>query len=206
MSRQNHHDRPVLTTHEASIKSGLTREYLSRLLQAGRIEGTKPWGNQWMVYEDSLMAFLSSLRSPGRKSGRQGPRKKSIIGKNGHVHLSTSLASERYGYAQNYLLELRRADLIIGEKRGRDWYIDEDSLVAYKLSKHPDFIIDSTLAPPLALTAPASAPGQPTSSSTEPQAPAPSEPELPTEPLVAEKPDDQPADATTANQPDESDA
>jgi len=137
--QRNYEGRPVLTTAEASKKSGLSRDYILHLISIGRIEGARPWGREWMVYEDSLMTFLAQPRSPGRT----GPRKKRIE-QGGRVLISTSEAHERYGYAQNYLLELLRAGRIEGEKSGRTWLIDEDSLLAYKRRKHP-IVVDSTL-------------------------------------------------------------
>jgi excisionase family DNA binding protein len=129
--QRKHNDRPVLTTAEASKKSGLSRDYILHLLSVGRIEGEKPWGREWMVYEDSLQGFLSQPRSPGRK----GPRKKRIE-QGDRVLLSTSEAHECYGYARNYLLELLRAGDIEGKKSGRTWLIYEDSLQTYKQRKH----------------------------------------------------------------------
>ncbi len=133
---RKHNGRSVLTTAEACAESGLSRPYLLHLLSAGRIEGTKPWGREWMVYEDSLQAFLSQPRSPGRK----GPRKKREVRQTEQgerVLLSTSEAHERYGYVKDTLLRLLRAGRIEGEKTGRTWLIYEDSLQAYKQRKHP---------------------------------------------------------------------
>jgi excisionase family DNA binding protein len=128
--------RPVLTTTEASARSGLTREYISYLLDTGRIEGSKPWGREWMVYADSLDAFLAQPRSKGRK----GPRKKREVRQTEQgerVLLSTSEAHERYGYAKDTLLRLLRSGRIEGERSGRSWLIYEDSLLAYRQRKHP---------------------------------------------------------------------
>ncbi len=64
-------DRVLLSTAEAHTMSGLGQEYIQRLLRRGRLEGLK-LGHDWLVYEDSLEAFLASPRKPGPK----GPRKK----------------------------------------------------------------------------------------------------------------------------------
>ncbi len=131
-----HNGRPVLTTTEASVRAGFTRDYIVYLLETGRVEGSKPWGNQWMVYADSLDAFLSQPRSKGRK----GPRKKREVRQTEQgerVLLSTSEAHERYGYAKDTLLRLLRSGHIEGEKSGRTWLIYEDSLLAYRQRKHP---------------------------------------------------------------------
>ena len=63
-------DRKLLSTAEASRISGLGRQYLERLLRQGRLAGIKP-GHDWLVYEDSLHAFLAQPR----KRGPKGPRK-----------------------------------------------------------------------------------------------------------------------------------
>ncbi len=46
---------------------------MQRLLRSGLVEGIKP-GHDWLVYEDSLKAFLAKPR----KSGPKGPRKKVV--------------------------------------------------------------------------------------------------------------------------------
>lgn len=131
-SQQSYNNRPVLSSSEASTRYGISRSHILYLVRTGKVEGTKPGGHDWMIYEDSLQAFLSQPRSPGRK----GPRKKRIE-QGGRVLLSTSEAHEHYGYARNYLLELLRAGHIEGKKPGRTWLIYEDSLLAYRQRKHP---------------------------------------------------------------------
>jgi excisionase family DNA binding protein len=65
-------DRVLINTLEASIISGMSREYIQRLAHKGRIEGLKT-GHDWLVYEDSLNAFLAVPR----KTGPKGPRTQS---------------------------------------------------------------------------------------------------------------------------------
>jgi excisionase family DNA binding protein len=131
-----HDGRSVLTTAEASQRSGLSRDYILRLLSNKRIEGVQLLGREWMVYEDSLQAFLAQPRLPGRK----GPRKKREVRqtKQGErVLLSTAEASAISGYRQDSLLRLLRSGRIEGERSGRSWLIYEDSLLSYKQRKHP---------------------------------------------------------------------
>lgn len=135
-SQQHQDSRPVLSSSEASAISGLSRSHIQYLARTGQIEGIKPGGRDWLVYEDSLKAFLSQPRSQGRK----GPRKKRIVQhteQGDRVLLSTSEAHERYGYVKDTLLRLLRAGRIEGEKSGRTWLIYEDSLLAYRQRKHP---------------------------------------------------------------------
>lgn len=222
MPQQSQGSRQILSAMKASAISGLSHSYITHLARTGQVEAIKP-GHDWLVYEDSLLAFLTQPRSPGRP----GPRKKRLVRQNEQgerVLLSTAEAHERYGYARDTLSGLLRRGAIEGEKSGRTWLIYEDSLMAYKQRMHPGVtIVESTLVAPLALPAPTPTsaelePGQPAASSAEPQSePGPSlsdsgSPELPTELPVAEKSDDQPgemsntsASTTTANQPDESD-
>jgi len=140
--QQNQVGRRAISTAEASERFHLSRTYLKHLARTGRVEGIKPGGHDWLIYEDSLLAFLAQPRS----KGREGPRKKRIKQDN-RVLLSTSEAHEQYGYAQNYLLELLRSGRIKGEKFGRTWLIDEDSLLAYKQRKHPT-VAESSLFKP----------------------------------------------------------
>ena len=65
-------DRVLLPSTEACKIAGFSRQHMQRLLRSGLVEGIKP-GHDWLVYEDSLMAFLAQPRKPGPK----GPHKKS---------------------------------------------------------------------------------------------------------------------------------
>lgn len=131
-SQQSYNNRSVLSSSEASTRYGISRSHILYLVRTGKIEGTKPGGHDWMIYEDSLQAFLSQPRSPGRK----GPRKKRIE-KGNRVLLSTAEASAISGYVKDTLLRLLRSSRIEGERSGRTWLIYEDSLLAYRQSKHP---------------------------------------------------------------------
>ena len=66
-------DRKLLSTAQASRMSGLGRQYIERLLRQERLAGIKP-GHDWLVYEDSLRAFLAQPR----KRGPKGPRKAAL--------------------------------------------------------------------------------------------------------------------------------
>jgi excisionase family DNA binding protein len=126
--------RSVLTTAEASQQSGLSRDYILRLLSNKRVEGVQLLGREWMVYEDSLRAFLAQPRHPGRK----GPRKKRELRhseQGERVLLSTAEASAISGYRQDSLLRLLRAGRIEGERSGRSWMIYEDSLLTYMAAR-----------------------------------------------------------------------
>jgi excisionase family DNA binding protein len=131
--RQQQIGRSALTTIEASTKSGLSHNYIWQLLQSGRIEGEKI-GRDWLVYEDSLQAFLAQPRLPGRK-GVRGPRRKREVHhteQGDRVLLSTAEASDLSGFRQDYLLRLLHKGTIKGEKPNGTWLIYEDSLLAYK--------------------------------------------------------------------------
>jgi len=63
-------ERKLLSTAQACQISGFGRQYIERLLRQGRLAGIKP-AHDWLVYEDSLHAFLAQPR----KRGPKGPRK-----------------------------------------------------------------------------------------------------------------------------------
>ncbi len=71
-------DRVLLSTAEASTASGLSREYISRLLRTKRIEGVKLGGHDWLVYEDSLEKFLAQPRKPGPKGPLKKPKQENL--------------------------------------------------------------------------------------------------------------------------------
>jgi excisionase family DNA binding protein len=58
-------NRVLLSTAEACNVAGVTTAYIQRLLRNERIEGVK-LGRDWLVYEDSLKAFLEQPRKRGR--------------------------------------------------------------------------------------------------------------------------------------------
>ena len=63
-------ERKLVSTARACQISGFGRQYIERLLRQGRLAGIKP-AHDWLVYEDSLYAFLAQPR----KRGPKGPRK-----------------------------------------------------------------------------------------------------------------------------------
>ncbi|GHO82409.1 helix-turn-helix domain-containing protein [Dictyobacter formicarum] len=63
--------RPYLTTTQAAERSGLSTSYMTLLLRQGKLEGFQVV-RDWLIYTDSLEAFLAKTRKPGPK----GPRTK----------------------------------------------------------------------------------------------------------------------------------
>lgn len=65
-------NRVLLSTADACEIAEVSSAYIQRLLREKRIEGTK-LGRDWLVYEDSLKAFLNQPRKRGRprKEGTQ---------------------------------------------------------------------------------------------------------------------------------------
>ncbi len=74
MPEQIDTSRMVLSTAEASKISGFDPTYIQRLLRQERLEGVRV-GTVWLVYEDSLKAFMAQPR----KRGPKGPRKKPLL-------------------------------------------------------------------------------------------------------------------------------
>ena len=70
--RISNNDRVLVPSTEARKIAGFSRQHLQRLLRDQRIEGIK-LAHDWLVYEDSLKAYLAQPRKPGPK----GPRKTS---------------------------------------------------------------------------------------------------------------------------------
>lgn len=63
-----------VTTDEAARRAGLNQRYITQLAKAGKLSGRKI-GASWIIYEESLQAFIASQRKPGPK-GPIGPRPK----------------------------------------------------------------------------------------------------------------------------------
>src|SRR5579859_1669866 len=59
-------ERVLLSTTEAAEISKLGRVHIARLLRAELIEGIK-LGHDWLVFEDSLKAYLTQPRKTGPK-------------------------------------------------------------------------------------------------------------------------------------------
>jgi excisionase family DNA binding protein len=64
-------DRVLLSTTEAVKQSELSRVHIQRLLRMGQLEGVK-LGHDWLVFEDSLLAYIAQPH----RTGPKGPRKK----------------------------------------------------------------------------------------------------------------------------------
>ena len=59
-------NRRVLTSAEASAISGLTRTHINYLIHRNILDAVRV-GNAWLVYEDSLRAYIAEPRKPGPK-------------------------------------------------------------------------------------------------------------------------------------------
>ncbi len=66
MLRDLHSDRVLLSTTEAQRIANLSQEHIQWLLRHGHLEGFKI-GHSWLVFQDSLTAFLAQPRKPGPK-------------------------------------------------------------------------------------------------------------------------------------------
>jgi hypothetical protein len=62
-------NRVLLSTAEAGATFGLSQAYIEWLLRHQRVEGFKT-GRDWLVYQDSLAAFVAQPRKPGPKPKR----------------------------------------------------------------------------------------------------------------------------------------
>jgi excisionase family DNA binding protein len=62
-----------VTTDEAAQRAGLNQRYIAQLAKSGKLAGRKI-GASWIIYEDSLQAFIASERKPGPK-GPIGPKR-----------------------------------------------------------------------------------------------------------------------------------
>ncbi len=69
-------DRVLLPSTEARKIAGFSRQHIQRLLRDKRIEGIK-LAHDWLVYEDSLKAYLAQPRKPGPKGPRNTSSKDS---------------------------------------------------------------------------------------------------------------------------------
>jgi excisionase family DNA binding protein len=72
MSQRFSSERVLMPTTEACKIADFSRQHIHRLLRSGSIEGIK-LGHDWLVYEDSLEAYLALPR----KRGPKGPHKPS---------------------------------------------------------------------------------------------------------------------------------
>lgn len=65
MTQRLEGNRAVVSTAQACEATNFTSAYIQRLLRDGRIEGVK-LGRDWLIYEDSLEAFMTQTRKRGR--------------------------------------------------------------------------------------------------------------------------------------------
>jgi hypothetical protein len=72
--RISNNDRVLVPSTEARKIAGFSRQHLQRLLRDKRIEGIK-LAHDWLVYEDSLNAYLAQPRKPGPKGPRNASSK-----------------------------------------------------------------------------------------------------------------------------------
>jgi excisionase family DNA binding protein len=74
MSQRFRSERVLMPTIAACKIADFSRQHIHRLLRSGSIEGIK-LGHDWLVYEDSLMAYLALPR----KRGPKGPHTPSSL-------------------------------------------------------------------------------------------------------------------------------
>lgn len=58
-------NRALIPTAQACEATKFTSAYIQRLLREKRLEGVK-LGRDWLIYEDSLEAFMAQIRKRGR--------------------------------------------------------------------------------------------------------------------------------------------
>ena len=85
-------DRVLIPTATACQRTGLSRGYIQRLAKAGRIEGVK-LGHDWLLYEDSLAAFLAHPRERGRPRGSSQTPSDETVARNTPVQENKSAQS-----------------------------------------------------------------------------------------------------------------
>ena len=85
-------DRVLIPTATACQRTGLSRGYIQRLAKAGRIEGVK-LGHDWLLYEDSLSAFLAHPRERGRPKGPSHTPPEAPVARNTHPQENKSRES-----------------------------------------------------------------------------------------------------------------
>jgi excisionase family DNA binding protein len=66
MSQRFSSERVLMPTTEACKIAGFSRQHIHRLLRSGSIDGIK-LGHDWLVYEDTLTAYLALPRKRGPK-------------------------------------------------------------------------------------------------------------------------------------------
>jgi excisionase family DNA binding protein len=82
-------DRVLIPTATACQQSGFSRGYIQRLVKRGRVEGIK-LGHDWLIYEDSLAAFLAQPRERGRPKGQQQTSPEASVTRNASHHENAS--------------------------------------------------------------------------------------------------------------------
>ena len=70
-------DRVLLSTSDAIKQSGLSRVHIQRLLRNHQLEGVK-LGHDWLVFEDSLLAYIAQSYKTGPKGLRKKPTADSL--------------------------------------------------------------------------------------------------------------------------------
>ena len=70
-------DRVLIPSTEARNIAGFSRQHLQRLLRDKRIEGIK-LAHDWLVYEDSLNAFIAQPRKRGRPHKKDTPSQRQL--------------------------------------------------------------------------------------------------------------------------------
>jgi excisionase family DNA binding protein len=74
-----------MPTTEACKIAGFSRQHIHRLLRNGTIDGIK-LGHDWLVYEDSLTAYLAQPRKRGPKGPHTHSPQDRVEGPTADIH------------------------------------------------------------------------------------------------------------------------
>jgi len=129
--------RREISTQEASRISGLSLNHLAYLLRQGKLEGRRFGDRTWMVYEDSLRAYLATPHKPGRPVKKQVNKVKKLREKPEYQFYQVSPAEQikyptpkarivvGYGYGEQLQNNLSSTDLYSLASPNALWLMQE---------------------------------------------------------------------------------
>ncbi|MBI4086487.1 hypothetical protein HY416_00695, partial [Candidatus Kaiserbacteria bacterium] len=111
-----------------------TRDYVASLVREQKVEG-KRIGNRWFVNPQSLAVFVSKVaeqeaarRNAIRAERRLERKARQELKRSG---MSASEAASVFGYTGDYISRLAREKKITGQRIGREWFVDKQTLVSF---------------------------------------------------------------------------
>ncbi|MAF59775.1 hypothetical protein CL631_02945 [bacterium] len=125
-------DRNYISAKRGAEITGYTQDYIGQLCRGAKIP-CKRIGSNWYISGGDLKDYKSGKSPKLQIPSTQLPTDSSFV-EEGVKYVSSKVAAEITGYAQDYIGQLARNGKIKAKQVGRQWYVAQNELVWHQES------------------------------------------------------------------------